>query len=105
MRELSNDEMVELEKKREERKNLLTPDQLIVVERWDAEKAKRQELLNQALEEDDVVRKWELLRAVCEVSFLKNPGRCEHDRSIMGSCLACEEIERILTPELFEEED
>lgn len=107
-RELSSDEWAELQKKAEIRKALLTPEQLAIVARWDAEKAKRMELLEQAQEASkrgDIERERELLMDVCKVSFLADPYYCEHERAVTSTCAGCEEIERILTPELFEENE
>ena len=107
MRELSNDELAEVHKKMVARMGLLTPEQLVVVKRWEAEKTARLKLLDQAweaAEQGDSERERELLMAVCKVSLSEDPNRCEHGRSIVSTCMACEEIERILTPELFEDE-
>ena len=86
----------------QERKAQLTPAQLLVAERWESERSKRDALLNEActaLDQGDQSRWKELTLQACET----DPDFCEHGRSTVTSCMACEEIERILWPEHFDE--
>jgi hypothetical protein len=105
--DLSEAERANLTKKREERKTLLSPQQLAIVQRWDAEKVERGNIIEQAREaaDRDDRKLWrELAVKACKFSLLEDPNFCEHGRSIMGTCAGCEDIERILTPELFDDE-
>ncbi len=84
--------------------NKLTPEQQVVADRWTRERAECNRIWNEAMAKLDRGEPvdWEVysiqLRAVC-------PSYCEHGRSYASSCMACDEIEVILHPELFGEED
>lgn len=87
-----------------EQKARLNPEQLAIAEKWDREADLREE----ALKEMDAARKAQDDRAYQKAfdKFLNideaNEGRCAHDRSIMGTCAGCEELERLLYPEFFD---
>jgi hypothetical protein len=85
----------------EEVKAKLTPEQLIIAEKWEVERFQRQAIMSQI--ELGVISFSEALDNIREIT----PDFCEHGRSVMGTCWSCEEIERIIRPEAFdiEEED
>lgn len=82
----------------------LTPEQYKVVQRWEQEKKDRSalyDLFDKACLDKDQTAQKKIL------SDLRKVGSdfCYHGRSIFGTCGSCEEIERILFPEKFENED
>jgi hypothetical protein len=85
----------------------LTEEQQIIVAKWEAERIERAKLMNEleakikGCNPDDSVSIYEEFLTKLEAL---SPSHCEHGRSIMGSCMGCEEIERIIHPELFEDE-
>jgi len=83
----------------EEIKSKLTPEQLKIAQIWEAENIKRDKLMDQ-------VEKGSLsLSDALDLMKDMTPEFCEHNRSIMGMCSACDEIERIINPDAFKEED
>lgn len=76
----------------------LTPEQLQVVARWDYERKERQRLYLQL--ESGYHNPAVILKELQELT----PDYCEHNRYVMGTCADCEEIERVLHPELLEDE-
>ncbi len=78
----------------------LTPEQQAIVDRWEKEKQERQkcyDLLQIAMDRKDA-RLWhDIINKIEQIT----PSVCEHDRSIWSPCAACNEIERIIHPELF----
>lgn len=78
----------------------LTPEQQKVYDRWMQERSERQKILNEFFDSPDQCYQglMEKLRGI-DKDF------CEHGRSTMGTCWSCEEIERIMFPELFEDEE
>lgn len=78
----------------------LTPEQLIIAEKWEAEREERDRLVSLMIEAeksgDNKVFK-ELLKQILDTS----PSMCEHGRSIASPCKACHQIEMILHPECF----
>jgi hypothetical protein len=79
-------------------RHLLTPEQLKIVERWDRERAERQRLYKKL--EAEIGNPAAVLKELQDLV----PQFCEHGRYIMGVCASCDEIERILFPNLFEDE-
>jgi hypothetical protein len=80
-------------------RHLLTPEQLKVVERWDRERVERQRLYKKL--EAEINNPAAILQELQELE----PDFCEHGRYILGVCSSCDEIERILFPDLFESEN
>jgi hypothetical protein len=87
----------------DEQKSRLSPEQLVIAEKWEQEKEERGvyiEDMRVANEAKDI----EAYHAAFE-KFIKvgaaNADYCEHERSIWSSCSACEEIEMILYPEFY----
>jgi hypothetical protein len=98
----------EFERRRQARKVLLTPEQRAIAERWEAERQRRHEMLmsyGEALQRGDKEAATIILQEALEFTLLKDRHYCEHGRAVVSTCIACEEIDRILSPELFEEED
>lgn len=82
----------------------LTPEQNAIVAKWEVEREARGKIIDQigiAEKKGD----WEAIRSLMDQIIEMTPDRCEHDRSIMGTCAGCDEIERILHPELFQDEE
>lgn len=80
-------------------KSKLTTDQLAIAEKWEVERLQRQLIMEQ-LEEGKISPK-EALDKINDIT----PSHCEHERSIMSNCSACDEIERIIRPEAFLQEE
>jgi hypothetical protein len=83
----------------EEIKAKLTPEQLVIAEKWETERFQRQAIMSQI--ELGVISLREALDSIRDIT----PNYCEHGRSIMGTCGACDEIERIIRPEAFDLEE
>ena len=79
---------------------LLTPEQQKTYDRWMQERKDRQKILDEFFESPD-----QCYETLMEKLSKTDADFCEHERSIMGTCSACYEIERIMFPELFEEEE
>lgn len=80
----------------------LSPEELVVAEKWEREKEERGrliELFSEAEKAGDQQKASEFLRQALDTSDM-----CEHDRSIWSPCSACHNIEMKLHPELFDEE-
>lgn len=88
-----------------ERLALLTPEQMKTVERWDREAQERAKLIpamcgayNSGHEDEAEEINRRILNMDAE--------RCEHGRDKNSAhCIGCVEIERILFPEIYEDED
>lgn len=82
----------------------LTAKQQVTADRWAREKAERKRLLDEAAaaeDRGDYEEAKRLRNAWGEVDALQ----CEHERHWSSNCAACDEIERILYPENFTDED
>ena len=80
----------------------LNHEQLIIVEKWEAEREERSRLIDLIAEaekegNEEVVDK--LLHTIID----NTPDFCEHNRHIASPCCACNDIEKILYPELYDE--
>jgi hypothetical protein len=86
----------------------LTEEQQAIVAKWEEERKERSKLFDEleskikGCDPDVSVSIYEEFLSKLEAI---TPSRCEHDRCIMSGCMACEEIERIIHPELFENEE
>lgn len=96
-RKWTDEELAEIQAKREERKALLTPEQLAIVQRWDAKRSVYERIFEQ------IGREGFSQSAVDEFNTVVQY-ECEHDRGLWEDCLACDAIELILNPELYEGE-
>jgi anti-sigma factor RsiW len=76
----------------------LTPEQLVTVARWEREKVARQAIY-------DRFEKEGFTQALVDALGDASARMCEHERSVVGSCFACEEIERILEGRPREDEE
>lgn len=105
MRDVKDEDTAKFWARRVARMALLNPEQRKVAERWERERDERLRLLGEAkaaeARGDDETR-LALWKKVCTIGAEDS---CEHGRSVYSTCMACEEIERILSPELFEDED
>tara|TARA_B110000503_G_C7144264_1_gene412253 strand:+ start:1067 stop:1348 length:282 start_codon:yes stop_codon:yes gene_type:complete len=82
--------------------NNLSEIQKITADRWDREKIDRELYLViylESLKSNDKLLEKEALSLLGKTDYY-----CEHNRSIMSTCIACYEIEQILLPELFTED-
>lgn len=77
----------------------LTPAQKVIVDKWEEERLLRQELIDQLKD-----GKLTLEQLVAKMEEL-TPDHCEHGRHVIKHCIECENIERIIRPELFPEEE
>lgn len=77
----------------------LNPEQKVIADKWEEERKVRQVLLDQL--EDGTITFKQFVDKIEEIS----PSHCEHGRHIYKVCDACEEIERIIRPDLFTEEE
>lgn len=82
----------------------LTAEQQAIVARWEAEREARSKLIDKlAVAEkngDDAAFK-SILDEIMDLT----PSHCEHGRDVISTCMACDEIERIIHPELFKDEE
>lgn len=73
----------------QEQKDKLAPEQLVTAERWEREKESRALILNEMVNGGDVKScLWRMVEVTAS--------HCEHDRSTLSTCMACEEIEELL---------
>lgn len=82
-----------------ERFHLLTPEQRVIAEKWEQEREAREKLV------EDIRAGKVSWKEVGEILRDTTPSMCEHDRSIWSHCISCEEIERIIRPEAFQNEE
>lgn len=80
-------------------KNLdkLNTEQLKIVARWEQEALTRAQICEQSI--NDTAESFALKMRNADTDI------CEHGRSTSGNCSACDEIEMILYPELFNQDD
>lgn len=78
----------------------LTPEQLEVYKNWEKEMDQSEIILQKLLDALGSNNMEEVKRLGKEIQEVI-PAVCEHGRSVFGSCLACDEIERIVFPETF----
>jgi hypothetical protein len=78
----------------------LTPEELIIAERWEAEKEQAYLIFDKMQAASNNKAREDLTSALEELASLA-PSQCEHDRHIMLGCSECDALERKLYPELF----
>lgn len=74
-----------------EQKDRLTPEQLVTAERWEREVQKRIGLIDQLRSDpsnDPIECLWKIVEST--------QSHCEHGRSTLSTCMACDEIEKLL---------
>ncbi len=78
-----------------------TEDQAVAY-RWEREREERSKLYDQieVISKKNNPEEWEEL-----MDKLRGPSHCEHGRSWASNCMACEEIERTLFPDMFPPEE
>ena len=81
----------------------LTPEQQAIVAKWETEKEARGKLIGR-LEVAEKSGNDEDFKSILSEIMALTPSHCEHGRSIIGTCAGCDEIERIIHPELFQDE-
>lgn len=83
-----------------EQKAKLTPEQLVIAEKWEKDREEMSRLIEQftaATGKKDMKLWTDTMDKIVEIT----PSMCEHDRSLWSNCAACDEIERVLHPHLF----
>jgi hypothetical protein len=78
----------------------LTPEELVIAEKWEKEKEERDVVFNEmqaALKDNDL----EGFQSAMDKMAEGLPIYCEHERSIWSGCMACDELEQKLYPEFF----
>jgi hypothetical protein len=83
----------------------LNPEQLAIAEKWDREADERQRAVDEmeaANKARDIQAYEKAMQKFFSIGSVES-GRCEHDRSIMGTCAGCEELEQLLHPEFYDE--
>lgn len=83
-----------------EQRAKLTPEQLVIAEKWEKEQKEMSGLIEQlaTAQENKDMKLWaDTMEKIQNVA----PNMCEHERSIWSNCAGCDEIEQILHPELF----
>ena len=89
----------------DEQKSRLNPEQLVIAEKWEQEsiaQGKAIEMMRLAEAANDAEGIKKAFEAFLNAS--DTSGFCEHERSIWTPCMACEEIERLLNPEFYDED-
>lgn len=83
----------------DEIKAKLSPEQLVIVEKWQAERKTRSAIMDRVdAKEISLIQALELMEGMIS-------DYCEHGRYIMGTCHSCDEIEDIINPNRDKEED
>lgn len=77
----------------------LNPEQREVVRAWDAENQERFKFYNQ-LEAAEKAGDSKLMSELIEGWAESIPRHCEHGRDVWSGCMACDEIENIIYPDL-----
>lgn len=83
-----------------EQKRKLNPEQLKIAESWERAKEERDRLMPLLLKAQEENNHEDFRRIAGQMANTE-PDMCAHGRSIYGSCMSCEEIDRLLNPELF----
>ena len=83
----------------DEIKSKLSPEQLVIVEKWQAERKARSAIM------DRVDAKEISIYDALEMMEDMITDHCEHGRSIMGTCAGCDEIEDIINPDRDKDEE
>lgn len=84
----------------QEQKSRLTPEELVIAEKWEKEKEERDFLFNKIQEALSANASEAFFQAVDSLGDMQ-PTHCEHERSIWSRCSACDELERKLNPESY----
>jgi hypothetical protein len=87
----------------EQQKARLNPEQLAIAEKWELEKQERNLIVDAMMAAEKAGDKTAYDAAADKLTVFVSDV-CEHDRSIWSNCFACDEIERLLHPEFYDEE-
>ncbi len=82
----------------------LSSEQLEVAKQWESDRSKRLACLDR-MEAAEKLGDTEARDQAYKEYRANDPTRCAHDRSMWSNCGACLEIQKILFPENFEDED
>lgn len=82
----------------EAQKQQLTPQQLLIAQKWDKENAEYTQLMEQLSSIEDEDQTEVIVKQLINLT----PEICEHNRSVEISCEECDEIEMVLYPDLFD---
>lgn len=77
----------------------LNDEQKDIVLKREEERQTRLKMYKKLGESNDIDERQQILDALRDLDL----DRCEHDRSIWKSCAACDEIDKLMFPELFDE--
>lgn len=79
----------------------LTDEQQVVFDRWERDKLRLRQTIELLFKKSEYSPdEYKRLLNEIEADIVS---QCEHERSIWKSCAACDEIEKIVYPELFDE--
>ncbi len=86
----------------DEQRARLNPEQLVIAENWERERDERLAFCDK-MSEADAAKDTVAYKAAFEGYLAVGAGatHCEHERSIWSNCAACDEISRLLNPDLF----
>jgi hypothetical protein len=80
----------------------LTPEQLVIAEKWEAERNERDKLYDIMIEAQKN-GKQDIFEATCQKIIDITPEFCEHNHYILDDCSDCDALEKILYPEGFDD--
>jgi len=83
-----------------EQKDRLTPEELVIAEKWEAEK-ERQDLIFIEIQTAIAANDMDAILLATDKLGNSVPSECEHGRHIMCGCMACDDLEQKLYPEHF----
>jgi hypothetical protein len=84
----------------QEQKDRLTPEELVIAEKWEAEKELQDAIyieIQAAIAANDMAA---IMLATDKLAD-SAPSECEHGRHIMCGCMACEDLDKKLYPEHY----
>jgi hypothetical protein len=84
-----------------EQKDRLTPEELIIAEKWDKEKDER-DIIFEEIQAALAANAMEAFHLATDKLGDMQPSHCEHERSIWTRCGACDDLELKLYPEAFD---
>jgi hypothetical protein len=86
----------------DEQKAKLTPEQIVIAEKWMEEDEKIRTIYDKlfiAIEDNNEDDFHSLIEEISNTV----PHICEHGKSIYDSCTACDAIEKVIRPELYDD--
>jgi len=86
----------------DEQKSRLDPEQLAIAERWERDADARSLSLDKMIAASEAKDNEAYAKSLEEyLSIDKGRTHCEHERSTWSNCAGCDEIARLLNPQLF----